>query len=391
MWSRPGPAPGRPAAVVAVLLLALVAGCQFGEPEQPDISPPRLPEPTPATPEPLRPPEVTGAHDVLVTGLDIPWDIAFLPDGAALVTERTTGQVLRVDPSSRAGGHEVEVVQTIEGVDPAGEGGLLGIAVSPDYESDGWVFAYHSTGSDNRIVRFRLGEEPEPILTGIPHAAIHNGGRLAFGPDDYLYATTGDADAPARAQDPDELGGKILRMTVDGEPAPGNPFDTHVWAYGLRNAQGLAWDEEERLWATEFGDRSWDELNMIVAGGNYGWPTVEGEGDDDRFTDPAMVWPTSEASCSGLATLAGYLVTACLRGQRLWQLELTGNGAVLGAPEPLLVDEYGRLRAAVVAPDGSLWVTTSNRDGRLRGRAPDPDDDRIIRLTTTGGGGVGRS
>src|SRR5690606_14342948 len=151
----------------------------------------------------------TGAHDVLVTGLDIPWDIAFLPDGAALVTERTTGQVLRVDPSSRAGGHEVEVVQTIEGVDPAGEGGLRGIAVSPDYDAGGWVVARHRRRSANRTVRLRLGGEPEPLLTRTPHAAIHNGGRLAFGPHGYLYATTGDANLPARAQDSDELGGKI--------------------------------------------------------------------------------------------------------------------------------------------------------------------------------------
>jgi len=376
--------------VVAVLLLALVAGCQFGEPEQPDISPPRLPEPTPATPEPLRPPEVTGAHDVLVTGLDIPWDIAFLPDGAALVTERTTGQVLRVDPSSRAGGHEVEVVQTIEGVDPAGEGGLLGIAVSPDYESDGWVFAYHSTGSDNRIVRFRLGEEPEPILTGIPHAAIHNGGRLAFGPDGYLYATTGDANVPARAQDRDELAGKILRMTVDGEPAPGNPFDSHVWAYGLRNPQGLAWDTAERLWATEFGADQRDEINLIEPGGNYGWPTCEGPCDpaEDGLTDPEVTWSPGEASCSGAATVGRTLVAACLRGQRLWLVDLTDSGAVLGAPRPLLVEEYGRLRAAEVAPDGSLWLTTSNRDGRLPG-GPREGDDRIIRLVVSGAGGVG--
>ena len=158
----------------------------------------------------------------------------------------------------------------------------------------------------------------------------------------------------------------------------------------MRNVQGLAWDEQDRLWATEFGNQTWDELNVIVAGGNYGWPVVEGEGGDDQFIDPAVVWPTAQASCSGLAALPGHLVTACLRGQRLWQLELTDTGTVLGAPEPLLVEEYGRLRAAVVAPDGSLWVTTSNRDGRFRGR-PDPDDDRIIRLTAAGGGGVGRS
>ncbi|HLU32734.1 MAG TPA: PQQ-dependent sugar dehydrogenase [Natronosporangium sp.] len=385
MWSRPGR--GRSAA--AVIVLALIAGCQFGEPEQPDDSPPRLPEPTPTAPQ-GQPPEVTGAHDVLVTGLDIPWDLAFLPDGSALVTERATARILRVDPASRAGGHEVEVVQTIEGVDPTGEGGLLGIAVSPDYETDGWVFAYHSTEWDNRIVRFRLGEEPEPILTGIPHAAIHNGGRLAFGPDDYLYATTGDADAPARAQDPDELGGKILRMTVDGEPAPGNPFDTHVWAYGLRNPQGLAWDAADRLWATEFGPDQRDEINLIERGGNYGWPTCVGPCDpgEEDLTDPVLTWNPIEASCSGAAIVGRTLVAACLRGQRLWLVDLTDGGTVLGAPRPLLMEEYGRLRAAEVAPDGSLWLTTSNRDGRLPG-GPREGDDRIIRLVVSGAGGVG--
>lgn len=380
MPARP---PYRRLAGAACVLLLLATGCERDEPEPPAPDGPGATRPSP--------PADRIPAEVVARGLDVPWDVDFLPDGAAVVTERDRGRILRVGPEVGADGLVVAEVQTIDEVDPVGEGGLLGIAVSPDYAADRTVFVYYTTGQDNRIARLRLGEEPEPILTGIPRGTVHNGGQLAFGPDGYLYASTGDAGDQRNSQDLTSLAGKILRLTPDGEPAPDNPFDTHVWAYGLRNAQGLAWDEEERLWATEFGDRSWDELNMIVAGGNYGWPTVEGEGDDDRFTDPAMVWPTSEASCSGLATLAGYLVTACLRGQRLWQLELTGDGAVLGAPEPLLVDEYGRLRAAVVAPDGSLWVTTSNRDGRLRGRAPDPDDDRIIRLTTTGGGGVGRS
>jgi len=361
--------------------LVLATGCERDEPTT-----------APTTSGAARPsaPAERIPTEVIAQGLQIPWDIDFLPDGAALVTERSRGRILRVGPEQGADGLVVEEVQTIAGINPAGEGGLLGIAVSPDYATDQTVYIYYTTAHDNRIARLRLGEEPEPILTGIPRGTIHNGGQLAFGPDGYLYASTGDAGNGSNSQDRASLAGKILRLTPDGEPAPGNPFDSPVWAYGLRNVQGLAWDEQDRLWATEFGNQTWDELNVIVAGGNYGWPVVEGEGGDDQFIDPAVVWPTAQASCSGLAALPGHLVTACLRGQRLWQLELTDTGTVLGAPEPLLVEEYGRLRAAVVAPDGSLWVTTSNRDGRFRGR-PDPDDDRIIRLTAAGGGGVGRS
>lgn len=385
-----------PAVTGGLALVLLLTGCGFGEPEDdPDLSPPRFPTPTgrPTESASPPPPEITGAHHVIAAGLELPWGVGFLPDGGALVTERDRGRILQVGPDSTEDGLAVEVVQTIDGVNSTGEGGLLGIAVSPEYESDGWVFVYYTTGRDNRIARLQLGEPPEPILTGIPRSGNHNGGQLGFGPDGFLYASTGDSEVPSRAQERDSLAGKILRMTVDGDPAPGNPFDSHVWAYGLRNVQGLAWDGEEQLWATEFGASgagARDELNLVEPGENYGWPEVEGIGSDDRFRNPLVEWTTDEASCSGAAVVGSTVVAACLRGQRLWLVDVTGTGTVLGTPRPLLAGEYGRLRAAAVAPDGSLWITTSNRDGRLPG-GPDPDDDRIIQLVVGGSGGAGRA
>ncbi|HEX6754903.1 MAG TPA: PQQ-dependent sugar dehydrogenase [Mycobacteriales bacterium] len=308
---------------------------------------------------------------VLVTGLEAPWGIAFLPGGDALVTERDTAKILRVTPAGR-----VTEVQTLSEVDGAGEGGLLGIAVSPRYAADGLVYVYYTTGEDNRIARLRLGGSPEPIVTGIPRSGIHNGGRLLFGPDGYLYAGTGDAAEGGRSQDPSSLGGKVLRMTADGRPAPGNPFGTLVLSLGHRNVQGLAFDAQGRLFASEFGQNRFDEVNRIEPGRDYGWPTVEGDSDDPRFTRPLTTWQTSEASPSGVAILGGTLYVAALRGERLWQVPLDGRGGV-GEPRATLEGEYGRLRAVTVAPDGSLWVLTSNRDGR---GDPVPEDDRILRL-----------
>lgn len=380
------PTPYRAGAVLAATAV-LAAGCAFGDPRpRPDDSPP---PPAPAASEETSP--LAPVQEVVAAGLAVPWDVDFLPDGAALVTERTTGRLLRVGPEPDGDRLRVTEVQTIE-VEPTGEGGLLGLAVSPEYESDQTVFVYYTTPTDNRVARLVPGRPPEPVLTGIPRSGNHNGGQLAFGPDGYLYVSTGDAAEPPRSQDLDSLAGKILRMTPEGEPAPDNPFDSLVWAYGVRNVQGLAWDAAGNLWATEFGASEWDEINLIEPGGNYGWPEVEGVGGDERFVDPVVVWPTSEASCSGAAVTGPTLVVACLRGQRLYAMELTGSGAILGRPEPTLVETYGRLRGVTVAPDGSLWVTTSNRDGRLPGD-PHPDDDRIIRLLGGGGGteGVGRS
>ena len=269
---------------------------------------------------------------------------------------------------------------TVPGVVDDGEGGLLGLAIDP--EDDGLVFAYLTTDTDNRIVRFRLGEDASTVsglvvvLDGIAKASFHDGGALAFGPDGMLYAGVGDAGVPMRAQDPDSLNGKILRMTPDGD-APDNPSPgSLVWSTGHRNVQGLAWDEQGRMYATEFGQNTYDEVNLIEPGSNYGWPAVEGESEDEDspYTNPLVTWSTDEASPSGAAIVDGVLYAGALAGQRLWRVPLDG-----GDPEPLLDEQYGRLRNVQRAPDGSLWITTSNRDGR---GDPDDGDDRILRVET---------
>ena len=199
---------------------------------------------------------------------------------------------------------------------------------------------------------------------------------MAFGPDGLLYVGTGETGNRDNAQDPASLGGKILRLTPDLEPAPGNPFGTAVYSLGHRNVQGLAFDEQGRLWAAEFGQNTWDELNLISAGGNYGWPVVEGPDETADFIAPQRVWPTDQASPSGIAYWQGAIWMAGLRGERLWQIPILDSGTT-GEPVAQLVDAVGRLRTAQVAPDGSLWVTTSNTDGR--GDVRD-GDDRILRL-----------
>ncbi|WP_249714405.1 PQQ-dependent sugar dehydrogenase [Rhizomonospora bruguierae] len=366
---------------VALALLG-TAACGTG---RPGPTPTTLPVTGPTTTAPApatsaaRP--APGPPSVIATGLEVPWEVAFLPDGAALVTERDSGRILRVEAPAGGGQARVSEVRRIRPSVHRGEGGLMGLAVSPGYATDKTIFIYYTTGDDNRIARLTLGGEPQPIVTGIPAAANHNGGRLAFGPDGYLYASTGDAADRARAQEPGNLGGKILRMTPDGRPAPGNPFGTLVWSYGHRNVQGLAWDRAGHLYATEFGQNTWDEINLIERGGNYGWPAVEGRAGNPRYMDPVAQWHTGEASCSGAAVVGDVLVAACLRGERLWAMDLKPGGGLAGQPRALLHGDYGRLRAAVVAPDGALWVTTSNRDGR---GSPSAADDRIIRVTDVG-------
>jgi glucose/arabinose dehydrogenase len=316
---------------------------------------------------------------VVASGLEAPWGLAFLPDGGALITERDSGRLLRLDSS----GNIEEVQRLPEG--GTGEGGLLGVALSPNYESDELVYAYYTTAQDNRVVRFRLGEEPEPVLTGIPVASFHNGGRIAFGPDGLLYVGTGDAGERGIAQDPNSLGGKILRITAAGDVPPDNPFPNNpVYSYGHRNVQGLAWDENGQLYASEFGQNTYDEANRIEPGGNYGWPDVEGVGNDPRYINPISTFATSEASPSGIEILKngaipqweGDLFMAGLRGQRLWRLDLDESGNAI-EQEALLQREAGRLRHVLQAPDGSLWVLTNNRDGR---GTPIQSDDRILRL-----------
>ncbi len=327
--------------------------------------------PSPASSAPVRtgPPEVIGT---IASNLEVPWGVAFLPDGSALVTERDSGRVLRIKDRT------VKQVGRIEEARPNAEAGLLGVAVSPTFADDHEVFFYASTERDNRVLRTtfedgRLGPLT-PILTGIPVAVNHDGGRLVFGPDQMLYVSTGESGRPELAQDRSSLGGKILRITRTGKPAPGNPDPSSpIWTLGHRNVQGLAFDDHGNLWASEFGQSTFDELNLIVKGRNYGWPKVEGKGGGAGFQDPQVTWATSEASPSGLAFLDGRLWLGALRGQRIWRIDVNGDKA--SAEQGFFVGKYGRLRTVVAAPDGNLWVTTSNRDGR---GSPAGEDDRIL-------------
>ncbi|GAA3652209.1 PQQ-dependent sugar dehydrogenase [Nonomuraea antimicrobica] len=317
--------------------------------------------------------------EVSVTGLRVPWAIAFLPDGSALVSERNTGRIMQVRP-----GQAPTAVATVNGVRASGESGLLGIAVSPTYAQDGWVYAYFtSTSGDNRLVRLRLSApQTQPVIfSGVPSATIHDGGRIAFGPDGMLYVATGDANNTANSQNLGSPAGKILRMTPTGGVPSGNPFaNSRVWSYGHRNVQGLAWDSQGRMYASELGQNTWDELNLILPGGNYGWPTCEGTCSGTSFRNPIVTWPTSQASPSGLAYAHDTLFMATLRGQRLWTVPISGG--IPGTPSAEFTTTYGRLRAVAAGPDGRLWVATSNHDGR---GTPVPQDDRIVRVPPAAG------
>jgi len=357
-----GPATARPAAPSTTASLAPGAPSTTASPA------PGAPAPASPAAPPARP---TGPT-VLASGLVAPWGIAFLPGGDALVSERDTAKVLRIPA---AGGTPAQVT-VVKQAEPAGEGGLLGLAVSPAFATDRLVFAYVTTAQDNRIVRFRLDapERVEPVLTGIPKGRVHNGGRLAFGPDGMLYAGTGDTGNKELSQDEGSLGGKVLRMTSDGEPA--QAAGSLIFSRGHRNVQGLAFAADGTLYATEFGQDRFDEVNRLVEGGNYGWPQVEGAGTGNgRFIAPIVTWETSQASPSGASIVGGNLYVAALRGERLWQVPLAG-----GDPKALLEGQYGRLRAAATAPDGALWVLTSNRDGR---GDPTATDDRVLRLAVS--------
>ncbi|WP_402463598.1 PQQ-dependent sugar dehydrogenase [Isoptericola aurantiacus] len=360
---------------------ALLAGCTPGS------GPAASPSPEPATApagasdaasvppsspdaEPDDGPAPSGEPTVVATGLAAPWSVVLL-DGTPLVSERDSARILALDLDGTA-----REVGTVEGVDTAGEGGLLGLAL----DDAGRLFVY-STGPDgNRIQRYglsggpgslRLGE-PTTILDGLPSASFHDGGRLAVGPDGMLYATVGDAGDRDSAQDLDSLGGKILRMTLDGGVPDDNPFDgSLVYSYGHRNVQGLAWSDDGTLFATEFGQDTWDELNVIAPGANYGWPEVEGIAEVGEYVDPVQQWEPSEASPSGMAYLEGTLYLANLRGQVL-------RAVPVGDPSTateLYAGEYGRLRDVLPGPDGDLWFVTNNTDGR---GSPAPEDDRIL-------------
>ncbi|WP_424467118.1 PQQ-dependent sugar dehydrogenase [Pseudoclavibacter helvolus] len=377
------------AAAAALTLSGCSTGAAPADPpatEAPPSAAQATGSPAPSTtsttpPQEAGPVTASGAPRVVTTGLVAPWSVVELETGDFLVSERDSGQILEV---SADGSSANRVVTTIEEVEAGGEGGLLGLALAGTSDDDEqWLYAFYTAASDNRIVRFPVSWEgglgvgaPEVIVDGIAKASNHNGGRLAIGPDGYLYASTGDASQTQLSQDQNSLNGKILRMELDGSPVADNPFGNLVYSMGHRNPQGLAFDGAGGLWASEFGQNTWDELNKIEPGGNYGWPAVEGQGSDPAFLNPVLQWPTGEASPSGLTFTRDTLFMAGLGGERLWRIAIPE--ASEATDEALYVDEFGRLRDAVVTSSGTLLVLTNNTDGRGSPRA---GDDTLLEFT----------
>lgn len=359
------------AAAVAILLSGCTSG---GNPAPAGTAPPAGSEPpasgTPGSGASGSAPGVTQPTVVEQIGaeLQVPWSTVFLPDGTAVISERESARLRTIAPG--AGSGPAGTLGTVPDVVPDGEGGLLGLALSPDFATDRHLYAYFTAAGDNRIARLRLEEREgklelgtsEVIFSGIPKARTHNGGRIRFGPDGYLYVGTGDSQRRAQPQDQNALGGKILRITPEGRPAPGNPFgDNPVYSLGHRNVQGLAWDSAGRLWASEFGPNVDDELNLIVPGGNYGWPDVTGAPGRAGFLDAKVVWPsTAESSPSGLEIVGDTAYLGALRGQRLWEVPL--NGEFAGEPVGYFTRAYGRIRDVSLAPDGRLWMLNNNQN-----------------------------
>jgi glucose/arabinose dehydrogenase len=269
---------------------------------------------------------------------------------------------------------------------PDAEGGLLGLATL----NDKWIYAYITATDDNRIIRMPLSGSPgsysfgapELIASGMHKARSHDGGRIKFGPDGNLYATVGDARQSGDAQDPASLNGKILRMTPEGNVPYDNPFpNSLVYSMGHRNPQGITWDDTGQLWAAEFGQNTWDELNRIEAGGNYGWPVVEGIGGNPAYIDPVQQWDTDDASPSGLVFSHGTFFLAALRGQRIWMIHMDGTTV---HSEPAFVGTFGRIRDVVEGPDDTIWFVTSNTWNGV----PRVEDDKLyeVRLVPLAGG-----
>lgn len=338
------------------------------------------PEPSSEPKEPLK---------VVATDLTIPWDIAFLPNGDLLVTERV-GRIVRITPTG-----DKTVVADVS-VETVGEAGLLGLVLHPDYSSNQYLYLYRTTNVEslivNRVERYQFDattnelSPPTIIIDGIPGAKYHDGGRMAFGPDQKLYITTGDAVNEQIAQDLDSLGGKILRLNADGSIPADNPFpDSPVYSYGHRNPQGLAWDGRGRLWSTEHGPSlpthcCRDEVNLIEAGGNYGWPEISGAQTRAGLIAPYAHSGNSETWAPGsLAIIGDVLYFGGLRGEALYQLPIRFDSEVAETGDLLkyFTGEYGRIRTVIAGPDGYVYITSSNRDGRGRVQA---GDDKIIRI-----------
>ncbi len=319
--------------------------------------------------------------EVIAENLEIPWEIIHLPDERILVTERP-GRVRILDEGD---------IATIHSVEHAGEGGLLGMALSPFFEEDSYIYLYYTYREDgnflNRVSRYSFDEdslgEEEVVIEGIPGARIHNGGRIKFGPDEMLYIATGDAADPDLAQDIDSLAGMILRLHPDGSIPEDNPFDqSPVYAYGIRNPQGLAWHPDtEELFSSGHGPTRLDTINRIIAGGNYGWPEVTCDEESEEFESAVVCYTEFTLAPSGMDFYYHEdleevsLYVSGLRGNMVMRMDFSKEGEFIR--QEALFQDYGRIRT-VVYHDRSIYIATNNQDGR---GVPAGEDDRIFRIT----------
>lgn len=308
----------------------------------------------------------------IAEGLRVPWALAFLPDGDLLFTER--GGSVRI---VKDGVLQQEPVAQLANVAAIGEGGLLGMALHPSFSSNHYIYFYYTYSvsggaTKNRLARMSYVDgvlsDETILIDAVPGANIHNGGRIKFGPDGYLYIGTGDAAEPSQAQDTSSLAGKILRVTGDGVAAPGNPFGNRVYTYGHRNPQGLAWDDAGQLWASEHGQEGTDELNKITAGKNYGWPTIVGDEQQSGMETPIANSGTDTWAPSGMSIIGSTAYIASLRGAAITAITLPSGTPIT----QYLKNEYGRMRDVVIGPDGMMYVSTSNTS-----------EDKILRINAS--------
>ena len=357
------------AALVAGLLLTACADTGYEpagpfrplpEGAPPDVGPPPATVPPPVDPAQPGSGEQAGDPNVVATGLSVPTGLVVLPDGSAIVAERDTGRLLQVFPDRSP----AKELMTVAGIDTSGDGGLLGLTLSPTFAEDGLLFAYLTTATDNRVVRFPVGGTPNPVLTGIPRGEVGNGGGIIAGADGNLYVGTGDAGDPALAADPESLAGKVLRMDLFGRPTDGAGL---VFSRGHRDVTALCQDEE-RVYATDEARQGADEFDVVTEGGD-GTPLLE--------------VPAEEGGLGGCAVANGTVFLGALDGRRVHVITLDEDGVPLdGSSNDVLGGRYGRLRTVVLDAEGALWVTTSNRDGL---GSPAEDDDKVLRIRPPGG------
>jgi glucose/arabinose dehydrogenase len=369
----------RPAATCLALLA--LAGCGGGGNSDRATPPPRTDTDTRPRTEASRGPERNAGGprvETVATGLEAPWEIAFLPDGRALITERP-GRVRLLSSDLKLRREPVAEVA----VAAIGEGGLLGVAIDPRFERNRFVYLYRTTDQGNQVVRYRFDgdrlQDETVLVRGIHAAVIHDGGRIRFGPDGRLYFSAGDASEDQSAQDRGSLNGKILRMGPESYRGKGGRPE--VFTLGHRNPQGFDWQPGSgRMIEDEHGPDGDDEVNLLRKGSNYGWPDVRGQ-DHDGFAAPLAVYPDSIAPSGatfvhqgGSAWTGDYLI-GCLVGEQMRRLSF--DGTRITRNEALFKGDFGRLRTVVEGPDGALYVLTSNRDGR---GSPREGDDRVLRI-----------